>query len=151
MWAFASGNLGCQRQLCVLSTVASPGLSFLVHTVELTVAQTPQRLHAHGMRCRGKALVQGSGSAERGPSPGTCSCDCRSARPAQCQGLLHAAHKSMLHLVLRSLSTGWVSSPNPLLISCYVFYPCPGFSWSSSFSADNVRMKSRFPLRCKLW
>ena len=63
--AFATGKLGCPYQLHILLTGASPSLSFPHCTVE-----TPQRLHARGMRCRGSSLIQGSGSAQRGPSPG---------------------------------------------------------------------------------
>lgn len=70
VWALASGTLGCQCQLYILLTITSPSLSFLIRNVEIIRERTPQKLCAHGMKCRGKSLAQGSGSAKRGPSAG---------------------------------------------------------------------------------
>lgn len=88
LWAFASGKLGCPYQLRMLLTLASISLSFLLGTVETPISQ---RLHAHRMRCRGKSLIQGCGSAKRHPVPVPGSCERRSAHQAGCQQPLQAA------------------------------------------------------------
>lgn len=79
---------------------------FLICKVEIIIARTSQKLCAHGMRCRGKTLTQGSGSTKRGPilvpSPPDGCC----THSAHCQGPLVLQTLPTVHSIPRDLCPG---------------------------------------------